>query len=437
MTWPSRARGRPPRSERCPALLWLLAVVFGFSTLPVAFRSQAARAESASLGLAGAYSLRARGVEAPEWNPATLAWSPRLDWRIASVGARVQNNAFSVDEYNRWNGALWTDEDKEAILARIGEAFEAAFRLSAEGPGVAWRRWAVTTAGRAAGSTTLPGEYAKLLLYGNDPDEVYDLGGGEGEGIAWTEVRLSHARPVGELRVSGLRLPVAAGASVKYLSGLAYGEFTRMEGSLETTSEGIFGRQVLIGRTAEGGAGIAVDVGLVARGPNGWSFSLAARNFPSMLRWSREPRRRTETARADSVTAGEAETDEDLLVTESTEEPIAPFTRALPAALILAAARTWDGWTVEGDLLQGLHSRAGSSTTPRLAAGASRSPWRWLECRAGLALGGEDGPVLAVGTGLALWRVRLDLALATARSLDFSDPHGVTAGASLGLRWER
>jgi hypothetical protein len=210
----------------------------------------------------------------------------------------------------------------------------------------------------------------------------------------------------------------------------------RAEGALETTDEGIFGHQLVVTRTSEGGRGIGCDLGLAARGPSGWSFGLSVENALSYLRWSRSPRRQTSTIRADSLTASGTEEGVDAVETDSVEETIRAFRASPPPAVTLAVLRSWKGWIFEGDLEQGLARRAGASTTPRLALGASRSPWRWFEGRAGIALGGFDGPSLAAGAGFVLWKLRLDLAAATARGIDFTDPRGLAAGVSLGLRWD-
>jgi hypothetical protein len=409
-----------------------------FTALLAGLFAAPVRADGAARAVAGAYSLRARGADAPVWNPATLAWSEALDLRIAAAGVDAHNNAFSLGDYRRWNGAILDEEDKEAILARIpGRFFRGGFEVRSEGPGAAWRGWALTTAGRAAGAVAVPKEYGRLVFYGNDPEQSCDLGGISGEATAWSELRLSHGRELGTAAIGGRPVAVAGGLSLKWLRGWARGEVTRAEGSLVTTMNGITGAEEVTGRTALGGGGYACDLGVAARTGN-WSFGLALTNAASRLSWTRRPEEHIRRAWADSLTLDDLGEDEDtdLVATEDTTRAIASFSTALPAELAVAAARRWRGFDWEADLRQGFSTRPGTSTTPRLALGTSRGPWRFLEGRAGLALGGADGPVLAAGVGFVGWKFRCDVGIASVHGINFTSPHGVDVGVSLGLRWD-
>jgi hypothetical protein len=401
-----------------------------------------ARSEVASAGLAGAYTLRARGVDAPAWNPAALAWNPRLDVRVFSVAVMARNNAFSMADYNRWNGAVWSEADKKAILDRIpGGSFEGRARGSAEGPGAAWRGWAVTIGNVAAGAGHVPAEFARLILWGNTPDESFDLSGTGGDGIAWSELRLSHGRVVAHVGSGGTGggqgegFPIAVGASIKILHGWAYGEVTQAYGGFVTGMDAIRGGAVLTGRTAGGGTGIGVDLGAAMRGPNGWDFAVSLRDLYAGLEWSRDPREHREEAVADSVTIQDLEDNEDLVTTHSTKTGIASFRSSIPPVLTLAVGRAIGRNSIEADLSQGLRDKAGVSSRTRLALGASRAQWRWIEGRLGLAVGGADGPVGAAGVGFALWKVRCDLAASSSGTWNLFSPKGIGFGMALGLRW--
>lgn len=422
-------RVAPLRSVLLPVVLAVL--LFAPFAAPV-------RAGGASCGVAGAYSLRARGVDAPSWNPATLVWSDALDLRIASAGAGAHNNAFSLDDYDRWNGAVLDEQDKEAILARIpGRFLRGGFEASSEGPGAAWRGWALTTAGCAAGAAAVPKEYGRLVFYGNDPQQTYDLAGTSGEATAWSELRLSHGRALGAVEVGSRPVAMVGGLTLKWLRGWAHGQVTRSTGSLVTSADGLTGAEELTGRSASGGNGYACDLGVAARTGN-WSFGLTLTNALSRLSWTRRPEEHIQRAWADSLTLDSFEEDQDtdLVSTADTTRSIASYSRAVPAELALAAARRWRGFDWEADLRQGFSRRPGTSTTPRLALGVSRRPWRFLEGRAGVALGGFDGPVLAAGVGFAWWKLRCDLGIASTHGINFLSPHGVAAEASLGLSWD-
>jgi hypothetical protein len=393
---------------------------------------------SISLGLAEAYSLQARGVEAPAWNPATLAWEGGLALRLFSTGVGVSNNSFSLKDYERWNGKTWSESDKQSILGHIpGSGLTGEFSVRADGPAAAWRGWALTTQSFAQGRTRLPREFARLLLFGNDPQESFDLAGSGGEGMAWSEVGLSH----------GLELPalswtpwgsgstrLAVGGTVRYLRGWAFGEVTRASGGLVTTMDGIEGRADLIERTAQGGSGFGLDLGVAARLPERWDFGLSVRNVYSGIRWSGTPEEHHETVSADSITADGLEGEDDPVTHESTKSAIGSFSRSLPAALTLAAAHPVGPVSLEADLAQPLSGTALSGASPRLALGASYPPWSWLDLRAGFSVGRGEQTMCAGGLGFGIWRMRLDLALAALGSVNPFAPKGVAGGISISTR---
>ena len=85
------------------------------------------------LGMGGAYTALARGIHAPEWNPANLGLpdNPRFSMSFIAFGAAVNNNSFTLGDYNHYFGEVWSDSeddyigqdwserDKEDILNRI------------------------------------------------------------------------------------------------------------------------------------------------------------------------------------------------------------------------------------------------------------------------------------------------------------------------------
>jgi hypothetical protein len=433
MSGPGRTRLNQARPRRL--LLVLLAYV-----LACVLGGGSARGEVASDGLAGAYTLRARGVDAPSWNPATLAWGSRLSISVVSAHAALRNNSFTLGDYNDFNGRVWNEDDKQGILDRIpGSAFEGKLVASASLPGVAWKGWAFTVVNVAVGRACLPKDFARLILYGNDPNREFTLQGSDGDGIAWSEFRLSHGREVAQFtwdRSDLGRIALAAGASLKIVRGWGYGEVLRVSGGLQTSLDGVTGESDLWARSAAGGNGFSLDLGLAARSSSGWDAALAVQNPISSVTWSRTPQEHLERATANQISLGDMDQDvEDLIVDTTFSNPIASFKRSLPANLTLAAGHRVGPTYVEGDLRQGFADRAGSSTSPRLALGVAYPPLKWIEGRGGLAFGGGDGVVFAGGVGFALWAFRLDLAGSSiGRGNPFS-PKGLGAGLSLALDW--
>jgi hypothetical protein len=397
-----------------------------------------AAAEVASLGMAGAYSLQARGAEAPSWNPATLAWSRGLSLRFFSVEGSLRNNSFTLADYNRWNGAVWNETDKARILGRIpGSSLEGRFDLSADGPGAAWDGWALTTENHLTGALALPRDVLRLALYGNDPSTDFRLGGTAGDAIGWTELRLSHGREIARARVRLLGsepIPVAVGVSVKYVRGWGCGEIRYAGGSLQTGMQAVRAEFDLTGRTAQGGSGLALDLGSTAHLPAGWDVGLSLRNPISWIRWSRYPEARREHAVADSINLSNADQGDELFQRESTRTDVPAFNTTLPASAGLAAAGRWKHLQFEADLRQAFSNRWGDSTTPRLALGTCYTPWPWFRGEVGIAVGGPERAMISGGLGFSVAGFYLDLAAATMGTLNPFSPKGVGGGFAIGLR---
>jgi hypothetical protein len=403
------------------------------------------RAQVSALGMNGAYSLEARGVEAPSWNPATLAWGGGTRIRFFSVEGWAANNSISLDDYNRWVGKTWSEADKREILSRIpGPGLDGLLSASVEGPGFAMNRWAFTTESRASADVRVPRDVARLLLLGNNPEESFVVSGSDQEAFAWSEARLSHGRELGTAALPDLpwigrlykgdSLSFAAGATVKYLQGWGYAELRRADGGVATTFEAITGDIELEGLTSEGGSGFGLDLGMAARSRRGWSVSFDAHNVASSIHWSTKPIVHRESAWVENVTLRDLDVGSDVVIEESTREAAPSFRRSLPALLTFAAGKQWRTTRVELDLNQGFADRPGSSRSPRIGAGLSYEPASWLDVRAGASLGGAEGRSAAMGVGVGLGRVRLDFALASVSSWNFLSPKGVGGGVALGWR---
>jgi hypothetical protein len=381
--------------------------------------------------MAGAYGLKARGAEAPAWNPALLAWDDSLHVQFLSLQGSFNNNSFSLADYVRWNGETWDDETKSEILGRIpGDQAEGRAGVQAVIPGVAYRNWSLTIESRAAGRGEMSKELARLVLFGNEPDETFNLGGSDGSGMAYTVLRLSHGRRLTQTEDWDL----AAGATAKLIQGWTYGEVTRASGEVTTTQEYLRGNGVFEELTSLGGKGFGLDIGMAARTPEGWKAGISIRNVAGRIRWSRDVKIHRQIIEADSVNLDELEDDPDLIVTDSGSDDAESFSRSLAPVLDVAVAGTYRDVYIEVDLSKGLHDGVEATTTPRLALGCAYPFEPWFEGRAGLAVGGLDGPVVAVGSGFRVGRVLMDVALQSAGDTNPLSGRGLGFGLSVGLR---
>lgn len=390
-----------------------------------------AGAQAAGAGMAGAYGLKARGAETPSWNPALLAWDDTLHIQFLSIQGSFNNNSFSLADYNRWNGETWDDAAKREILGRIpGDMAEARAGVHAVFPGVAYRNWSLTVESRGVGRGEMSKELARLILLGNEPEESFHLDGSDGAGMAYTVAQVSHGRRLN--RIGGWDL--AAGATVKFIRGWAYAEVTRATGDVTTTQEYLRGNGVFEELTSLGGSGFGLDIALAARSEKGWRAGLSLRNITGSVRWSRDVKTYRQTIEADSINLDELEDDPDLIVTDTETVESQSFSRTLSPVVDIAVAGAYQRYYIEANLAKGLRSGPEATTTPRFALGVAYPFGPWFEGRAGFALGGLDGPVLAVGSGFKAGKVLIDAALQSTGGANPFSGKGLGFGLSVGLR---
>ncbi|MFO7654539.1 MAG: DUF5723 family protein [Candidatus Krumholzibacteriia bacterium] len=379
-------------------------------------------------GMGGAHTASARGLEAVQFNPANLAFSPGATVGLAAAGADVRNNAFSLERYNEIMGATLTSADKEQILSEIpagGLSLDGDVRVSALGLHAG--RFAASVHGFAAGRGNLDRDFFDLVLFGNEPGETVDFTDTHGEGHAVGAFTLSGGLPVA--RTGGALL--AIGANLHYLRGIYEMHVERAGGSLATSLDAISGAAVVEALTAEGGHGYAVDLGAALQTGN-WTLGLALDNLASRLVWDRNPERHVY-----AVTAGDLYLMHDDLdaavVSSDTTHVTDAYRTSLPARLRAGASRQLGRVLVAADLTQGLADRAGASTSPRLSAGIELGVAGFLLPRLGMAAGGDRGFSSAAGLGLAIGCWRLDLAAVNSGGLAAGSSRGVgfAAGSSL------
>jgi hypothetical protein len=312
------------------ALAALLLPVLAVNVAPDALAGGDARA----LGMGGAQTAVARGVEAAIWNPANLAFSPGGSMALAGVSADLHNNSFSLDRYNEVSGAELSTADKEDLLADIpdgGFALDAA--VGAGGFGLQVGRFAVTTGVTGAGRGNLDRDFFDLVLFGNTPGETVDLSDTWGEGYAVGRASLSYGQPV----MSGSLGRLAVGVRASYLYGLYEMHVDESYGAVTTTMTDISGEAFVAATTAEGGAGYGVDLGMTWQAPGGWTVGAALDNAFSSLAWNGTVERTELRVTADGINAFADDLD-DAVVDSDTTYAVAGYETSLPMRLRLGGA---------------------------------------------------------------------------------------------------
>ena len=96
----------------------LMAFLHAVSVIPI---QAVGESHTRAVGMGGAYVAIARNIDSVGWNPANLGLPSQRKIVIAvfSAGGGIGNSAFTLGDYNRYNGEFWNESDKQTILSEI------------------------------------------------------------------------------------------------------------------------------------------------------------------------------------------------------------------------------------------------------------------------------------------------------------------------------
>ena len=433
-------------------LLLLLAPATALAQLP----TPAAR----GLGQ-GAYTISARGYDAPAWNPAVLAMrgAPGLTIGLPQGQLEFGSNTYSFGDFRKYAGKTLSTQDKQDLLARIDTSLGLRTIVGASPIGLSIGRFAVSigTAGDVDGF--LGKDAVELALFGNaarsGPGQYFTAAGSRGSGWAATTLAGSFAWP--------FRLPLgrlAVGATVKKVWGHGLGRAGELSSNfqvnpafqVQAAGHAIYtnypdnyqvnGLGVILGGLGTPGSGYGVDVGGVLELPGGLTVGATLVNAIASMSWDagRLKYERATYLVQQSASGGapfDTTTDSILVGAQIDADPVARafrdsllarsnFSRVLRAGaslhlggLLLAA----DG---QLRLSQGLDRQPSQF----VAAGAEYVVLGFLPLRAGIGTDFAKSVTLSGGTGLYLGPFHLDLGVSNRTGS--TDP-GLRVAAGLGL----
>ena len=367
-----------------------------------------------ALGMAGGYLLESSSCEAATANPANLALpgNRAFSFKLISVSGLVANNAFSLADYNKYNGAYLTASDKQDILAKIpSTGLDLDFHGSASALSFSVGSFALTTEIIGGGKGTFPKDPIELVLMGNKIGETIDATGSGAKGWSAVAVGLSYGMKVMTTR----HWEIGAGVSVKYLHGLAYFSADGQSAQAITLATGFSGSGGLTTQQALGGRGYAFDLGFTAQGEHAL-YGVVFKNLIASLNWDRQVERKAYTFQFDNITVESGGSDS-LWTSQEQDLPATAWRSRPPLEIQVGASRKFGRLLTAASLSQGFEESAFVSKNPRLACGLEYPVLGLLALRTGLAAGGVDDLSAAVGLGIDLGPLNLDLAYASAARL--------------------
>jgi len=383
-----------------------------------------------SAGLAGAGSAITSGVDAPLSNPARLtsADGPRL--RLIDTFGALSNSSYSISDYRTYNGADLSEEDEDALLAKIdGDGLEARGILSASGFAYRHRSWAIGMRVQGDAGTKIPKDAIRLLLDGNRPEETFAFDAAAAAGELIGEIRLSHAR---EIDIPGAG-QVNLGASLKWFRGWYYAGIEEASGVLSTDIAGVNANGEVRLRTATGGHGFGFDLGAWREFDSSWSMSVAVTNIFAGIRLTHGTEETLTRVSMEDLNLQNLDDDDDLIDSEDETYSIGSFRSSIPPRLTMGPEHHHGRWTFVADWTQGFEESLRSTRTPRLAIGTEVRTRGWIVGRAGFSVGGLDHRSLSMGLGLTPGMLHLDFALVASNGLFPFTGRGIGAGLGVGL----
>ena len=385
---------------------------------------------SRSLGMAGAYTAVATGVDAVWTNPANLAFprSGNFELHLVGAGALVYNSSISVSFYNRYNGDFIDSSEKEDILSRFpDDGWRLGAAVNAPLIGLRVKNFGFAVSAVVGFDQSLPKELIRRPLYGIDMKETYPLGPFEGTAIGFARYTAAYGLP---LRVKYFDF-FSVGASLSYLQGLATAEILEADGYFRNDYQAELEWQVRT-RTGLKGGGFSFDLGVAAVKQN-LRFGLALTPLAGKISWKDKTEEQRFWISGDSLNIVRlSEVDFDEAVEKSdTVVTISPFSTSLPTELVMGVSLDWKSYRFAADYHQGFRKRYGVSTQPELAFGLEARHLPFLPLRCGFAIGGGKGFRPAVGFGLHVLGLQWDFAFSGVGSVVPSHMRGFAFATNL------
>ena len=413
---------------RCLAAALMLQLGLGWEAF------SAANSNARSLAMGGAYLTLARGMEAPAWNPANLGLrnSPGFSLTLGSIGFQVENNGYSIADYNRYNGAFLTEDDKNEILERISsDGLQLAVRGGVQVLSLSAGRLALFVPFETATNLRFSEQFLELAFHGNPLDQTYDFSNNDGEAYAATGAGMAYGFPI---RI-GFFNELAAGVSVRYVYGIAHGEVLESSGLVSTTMEGVSGDGRVLLRHSQGGQGFAADWGAVARLNQRLTAGISLSNMFNSLKWNKKVTMREYGVTLEPVTVESLQnTDEDSIFDSyESEYDGEAYSAGVPAELRLGASYKLRRIVLAANLVQGFEERLGVSTKTQLSTGVELRLIGFLPLRAGVSFGGLSGFAFGTGLGLDFGGFDLDFGYGSSGSLPGEGMKGMAFGMGMSI----
>lgn len=220
-------------------------------------------------------------------NPASSATHNGLSIKLIGFNAGFENNFLSVSKYNDINGANFDDSTDPNYYPKseLYEIFNGGLNLNTHMAfnlpftDIVFNNISFHNRVYFVNESNLPQSFVKLLLYGNEPNEIYSLNGSSNINV-FSESGIGYSKKINNL---------AYGIKIKYLQGIAYGDLVNLSDNssffLTDTTTGFMGEAKYLVNQAVGGSGFALDLGLIYDFSNKINFGITINNLFGKINW--------------------------------------------------------------------------------------------------------------------------------------------------------
>ncbi|UCE07182.1 MAG: conjugal transfer protein TraF [bacterium] len=412
-------------------MLLLVVNIYGCIIIPTRVRANGNVSSARAIGMGGAFTALARGVEAARWNPANLGLkeNPKISISLLSAGLSFGNSSFSSRDYNLYSGAFLEQSDIETILDKIPNH---GLRIDASGElrvlSFSFRRVAVVFAGEALACGLIAKDYLDLVFNGNELRRKYSFTGTEAVSHVLSNTMISVGFPI---QLSYFK-EFAIGASLKYFRGFIFTSLEHVGGSFITRTNGIDADGQVIMQFAKGGSGWGTDIGIVAVSEPGVTIAIAVNNIMASSYWSKGAKEEEAFYFGRSVTVENAEEDT-LFDYDSRTIKISTIRYYNPKVFRLGVAYEMPHWTVTADVSVEWRQYDILTPFPRLSIGTEYKRLKWLLLRGGLAFGGASKFATSIGFGIRKKKIIFDFGFINHHAMLLSLAKGTTIALAFGL----
>jgi len=414
------------------------------------------------VGLAGSYTTIAEGIFSVGYNPGLIGLQQDRPLTIQGfqLDFGILGNFFSIENIAQYSGDTLNTRDKNRLFKTLRDAKGMSFFMDTHMPipliNISKGNLAFSANNIILQNYKLPLGLLELIFYGNGKKNNLDIEFNY-EILGMNEYGISFGIPFKYM---------SWGITAKYMQGLFYlgVDEDSSSSSLITDDLGIYGNGRYIIKQGVGGSGFGLDIGVVSRPLNGWSFGMSIINLAGSLRWEQggdntsssinpltknfypfkwgddelSPNEYIEytfiidTIRADKMSNDSLFKNETKFITYSSNAE--DFVTRMPATFRLGASKQFNNFLVATDLVAGFEDRYYSKKQWKWSIGTEWTSMPNLPLRIGFGWGGGDLKELGLGFGLQKSRLKFDFGFAFRNGMWLHTMKGLNL--SLGLTYE-